>query len=116
MDLVPRTLPSVKSIWDTLTRRRVRRVCCSPVFPSVLSLGSTSSAPIGGQAGDLPVPVQRVYRLGGASSAGGGRGSDYSFLQFQVQAFRAYHFLVFLAQNFYFSTSAAVLSIGSPSL
>jgi hypothetical protein len=33
------------SLWDTLTRRRVRRVCCSLVFPSVLSLGSTSSAP-----------------------------------------------------------------------
>jgi hypothetical protein len=33
-----------QGLWDTLIRRRVRRVCCSPVFPSVLSLGSTSSA------------------------------------------------------------------------
>src|SRR6266404_6919456 len=33
------------SLWDTLTRRSVRHVCCSPVFPSVLSLGSTDSAP-----------------------------------------------------------------------
>jgi hypothetical protein len=33
------------SLWDTFTRRSVRHVCCSPVFPSVLSLGSASSAP-----------------------------------------------------------------------
>src|SRR5258708_7939571 len=28
-----------------LIRRSVRYVCCSPMFPSVLSLGSTNSAP-----------------------------------------------------------------------
>src|ERR1700738_3823563 len=88
------------SPWNTLSRLGVRHVCCSPVFPSVPSLGSADSAPgcpglfadffatvegsdfsclffIGfdssssrcgplensssGQAGDLPVLVQRAF-------------------------------------------------------
>src|SRR5258708_37217478 len=34
-----------QSLWDTLSRLGVRHVCCSPVFPLVLFLGSTGSAP-----------------------------------------------------------------------
>ena len=33
------------SLWGTFIRRSVRHVCCSPMFPSVLPLGSTNSAP-----------------------------------------------------------------------
>jgi hypothetical protein len=41
--VAPRTRSSLS---DTLTRRRVQRVCCCPMFPSVLSGGSNSSAPL----------------------------------------------------------------------
>src|SRR5258707_3289971 len=103
----PFLLSLLCSPWDTLSRLGVRHVRCSPVFPSVPSLGSADSAPLpqrstsaisglfaglfatmegsdfscsffigfdssssrrgplynslSGQAGDLPVLVQRAY-------------------------------------------------------
>src|SRR5258705_216 len=80
------------SPWDTLSRLGVRHVCCSPVFPSVPSLGSADSAPL---------PQRSTSAISGlfAGLFATMEGSDFScsfFIGFYSFSVRDFHSLLFV--------------------